>query len=156
MRINNNLNPENADFHISLKLIIKNKEGNILILKNPDRSLMKGYYELPGGRIKVGEQGQPLINVIKREIKEELGINFKYKVIEKPVATGQYHYQSKTYNKIQYLILIAFEAKYLSGDVTISDEHIGYLWAKLTKSNLKKYFTLGVLEMMKSYFIHRG
>lgn len=58
---------------VGVKILLKNKEGDYLLLrrsleKYPD---VKGCWDLVGGRI---EPGTPLIENLKREIKEETGL----------------------------------------------------------------------------------
>lgn len=56
--------------------VIKNEEGKILIDKRLPKGLMGGLWEFPGGKI---EEGETVMECIKREIKEELGIEIKVK-----------------------------------------------------------------------------
>lgn len=142
---------ENMDFQVSLKIILKNKKGEILLLKLSDSSSMVGYYEFPGGRIGKVEGSQPLKKTITREIAEELGDKIKYALSETPVAVAK-HYLPK---KDRYLFWIFFEAKYIGGAVKISDEHSDYLWVKLTKGNYKKYFISGPLEGAYNYLFKK-
>ena len=81
---------KNANFQIALKLIFKNSRDEILGLKMPDTSVMGGYYDLPGGRIKENEIKINFRKVIEREMKEELGNLVKYRLIEIPVAISRY------------------------------------------------------------------
>jgi len=144
---------ENADFNVSLKIILKNKKGEILCLKMPDTSsAMAGYYDLPGGRIKETEILAPFKKLIGREIKEEIGNKARYKLKEIPVAIGRHYYFSKKYQKDQYIFCVFFEADYLGGEIKISSEHKEYSWLEISKKNLKKYFVRGPLEGMTNYF----
>jgi len=140
---------EHALFQVSLKLIVKNRKGEFLLLKNPDSSSMPGYYDLAGGRIKIHEIATSFRKVIDREVKEELGKDVKYQLIESPVAIGRHPPSSP---EKPYMLWVFFVAEYLSGKITVSEEHVNYVWAKLNKNNLKKYFIKGPLEGMKSYF----
>ena len=51
--------------------ILLNKNGQILIAKRRNNQFMPGYWELPGGKIKVGENKK---DSLKRELFEELGV----------------------------------------------------------------------------------
>jgi len=143
---------DNADFQVSLKIILKNKKGEVLGLKMPDDSSMAGYYDLLGGRIKESEIGTPFKKIIRREVAEEIGSKIKYKLKEVPVAIGRHSYLSKLYQKTQYIFWAFFEADYLSGEIALSSEHKEYQWLKLNRKNLKKYFVRGPLEGMTHYF----
>ena len=52
--------------------VLRNKQGQILIAERRGDQFMSGYWELPGGKIEVGESN---IDAIIRELNEELGIN---------------------------------------------------------------------------------
>ena len=137
-------------FQVSLKLILKNKKGEILILKLPQNSSMAGYYDLPGGRINSEEIKMPCDKIIKREIREELG-KIKYS-LKKAISIGWHSYFSSANNKKKYLLFILFEGLYLSGKIILSEEHTDYKWEKLNKRNISKYFTKGLLRGLKNYF----
>jgi len=147
------MNEENKYFQVSLKLILKNKEGEILLLKMPDTSkTMAGFYDLPGGRIKSEEAYDEFDGIIKREIEEELGKKAHYKITFKPVAIGRHNYFSQRYQHQIDMMCIFFETQYLGGELSISEEHGKYEWIKLDKNKLDKYFVRGLLEGMTNYF----
>ncbi len=146
---------QNADFQVSLKIILKNKKGEILALKTPKSSSLAGYYDLVGGRIREGEMRSSIKKIIDREIKEEIGDRIKYKLKEIPVAIGRHSYFSHTYQKKIPVFWIFFEALYLGGEIKVSSEHIGYSWLKVNQTNLKKFFIKGSLEGMSHYLLKR-
>ena len=148
------INP-NADFHVSLKFIFKDRKGRILILKMPKNSSMAGFYDFPGGRIKEDETELSFSKMIKREINEELGKKISYKVNEKPIAIARHNYISKTLNKKQYIFWVFFEVKFIGGKIILSNEHEYYAWVNLNKKNYKKYFVRGPLEGMAHYLTHK-
>ena len=144
---------ENANFEVSLKVILKNKKGEILLLKTSERSSLRGSYDLLGGRIREKEIKGSFRKIITREIREEIGGAVKYKLNEVPVAVGRHYYFSKRQRKVQYIFWVFFEATYRGGKIDISPEHAGYEWVKLNKRNYKKYFIKGALEGMENYFL---
>jgi 8-oxo-dGTP diphosphatase len=61
------------ELQVGVKVLLKNKEGNYLLLrrslvKYPD---VKGRWDIAGGRIEIGT---PLMENLKREVKEETGM----------------------------------------------------------------------------------
>ena len=55
-------------FEVSLKAFIV-RDGRALFVREAD----SGYWELPGGRIDVGEEWEPHLTILAREMREELG-----------------------------------------------------------------------------------
>jgi 8-oxo-dGTP pyrophosphatase MutT (NUDIX family) len=131
---------------IGLKLILKNKQGKILILKTSKDSSLKGFYDLPGGRIIKKEIELPFIKTLQREIREEIGPDVFYKINETPVAISRHEKLDK-----EKVLCIFFEGKFKKGKIVLSDEHIGYDWVRITKTNYKKYFIKGTREAMTHY-----
>ena len=155
MKKNKNIFSNDANFHVSLKLVFKDKDERILILKMPENSSMAGFYDLPGGRIKKEEKESPFLEIIKREIHEELGNKIIYKIFETPVAIGRHTYISKLTNKKQYIFWVLFEGRLDGGKIILSNEHEDYDWVNLNKKNYKKYFIKGPLEGMTNYLTHK-
>ncbi|MEK7182862.1 MAG: NUDIX domain-containing protein [Patescibacteria group bacterium] len=68
-----------CDFHFYINpkpanaLILENEKGEILLLKRKKQP-KKGYWDLPGGFVDLGEN---IEESVEREIKEELGIHLK-------------------------------------------------------------------------------
>lgn len=60
---------------VGVKILLKNKEGKfLLLLRNPKKYPEVGpKWDLPGGRINIGT---PLLENLKREIKEEVGLEY--------------------------------------------------------------------------------
>lgn len=152
---NNKALSNNADFHVSLKFIINDKKGRILILKMPQNSSMAGFYDFPGGRIRQNEKSLSFKKIIKRELREELGKGFICKVVEIPVAISRHAYAFKATNQKQYIFWVFFEAKFKGGKIILSKEHESFTWAKLTKNNVKKYFIRGPHEGINHYLTHK-
>ncbi|MFA6537555.1 MAG: NUDIX domain-containing protein [Patescibacteria group bacterium] len=142
-------------YQISLKLIIKNKNNEVLILKVEDGGKYHGYYDFPGGRIDNDEFKTDLKEIVRREVEEEAGKEIKYKLLsENPVGYGRHEDFSQRLNKdVRYFYLL-FESELVSGDVTISNEHAHHIWMPYDeiKNNLDKLFVSGLLECAKMYF----
>lgn len=142
---------DHAIFQVSLKVIMKNNQGKILILKNINSSSMPGFYDFPGGRISESEISEDFATNMDREIKEEIGSELEYKINNKPVSSSIHNYYSKTHGKTIHVLWLFFEAEFVKGDIKISDEHLEYKWIKLSADNINKYFTGGPLEGVKIY-----
>lgn len=141
-------------YQVSLKLLLKNKEGSVLILKAVDNGSFAGYYDLPGGRIDTDEFNIDFSEIVKREAKEEIG-NIEFTLNQKPVAIGRHLVpELLPLNKLHrdvHVLYVFFEAEYISGDIEISNEHTDYKWINLNEFDLEKYFTSGILGGVKMY-----
>lgn len=152
--------PESVkDFYqISQKLILKNKAGEVLLLKALDNhGTYAGFYDLPGGRINVDEFTIPLTDVLEREVREEIG-NIQYKLNSKPVAVARHlipAHISALKRDVHNLYLL-YKAEYVSGDIVLSHEHTGYKWVDLTKEDPAKYLKSGNLEGIRMYLNSQG
>jgi 8-oxo-dGTP diphosphatase len=140
---------EDQQFYIGQKVVLE-KDGKILVLNDP---MFGG--DLPGGKIQVGETD--FVELISREVFEETGLKIsvgrpfytRYFIMPRS-ATGKHH---RNAGKMSYLVY--FTARYVSGEITLSDEHDRYVWVdkgdyldliddKLgnTKKALEEYFSL--------------
>jgi len=138
-------------FHISLKLILENEWGEILGLKCVNEGYLAGFYDFPGGRINSDELELAYEEIIAREMAEEVGGAVEYEVDLHPVSICKNVYFSETLDRENCIFMILFKAKYLGGDIQISDEHIGYKWLDLKSEPASKYFTRGFLEGVERY-----
>jgi 8-oxo-dGTP pyrophosphatase MutT (NUDIX family) len=106
-------------FEVSLKAAIF-RHGKLLLLQEADT----GYWELPGGRIDVGEEWLPHETIRNREITEELGPEFKVRWLDQSLSWVR---QRPTDQVFQ--VLIAQLAVFESGAEHLSDEHSASLWS---------------------------
>ncbi len=145
---------DNREFyHVSLKAIVKNSEGKVLILKAAEVGTFSGYYDFPGGRIDKDEFKTPMIDILQREVLEEVG-DVEVSINPVPVGVGRHLIFSKftaTKEKDIPVLYLFFEASYIKGDAIISSEHSGIEWVDLENIDLEKYFTSGILEAVKMY-----
>lgn len=140
-------------YQISLKLILKNDKDEILILNAIKGGTFDGFYDLPGGRIDVDEFRVDSEDILEREVKEELGAIEVDIFSSAPVSIGRHLIPaslSSTGSEMHVLYLF-FEGYYKSGDIKISEEHLGYKWINLKDIVLEEYFNSGILEGMKRY-----
>jgi len=134
---------DNKLFFVGLKAFIE-KEGSLLVVRESGSFREGGNWELPGGRIQQGETETPFNEVLLREVKEECGaiqiiVGDVIEIFRRKFANGQ------------WVVLAGFDCRYLSGEVTVSDEHSEYAW--ITAKDLPSYqFVPGYKEAIESYF----
>ncbi|GDX62451.1 DNA mismatch repair protein MutT [Candidatus Levyibacteriota bacterium] len=116
---------DDAILYVAQKAVIE-KDGKILFLISPLVGL-----DLPGGKIQTGETD--FINSLKREVKEETNMSID---VGRPFYTWYYEFPNNLVNrnKGKKIYCIAFNCKYIDGDIVISDEHQGYEW--INKKNI--------------------
>jgi len=148
----NNMNKEKDFYQISLKMLLRNSKGEILILKALDNGTYASYYDLPGGRINADEFNIPFTEILEREVKEEIG-DIELKLRGKPVALGRHLILASmtSLKKDIHVLYVFFEAEYLNGGIKISEEHVNYEWLDLNKIELSDYFISGILEGVQFY-----
>lgn len=105
------------------KAIVLNREDKFLVLK----ASYKGFrWDLPGGAVEIPEEHEA---ALKREVKEEVGIDVK-DIVPLVVETG--------YNKDEdsYVIFIGYKCRAVSENVKLSGEHTECRW--VTKEEFTK------------------
>lgn len=116
------------EFHIGIKALITNGNGEILLLKSgpaEQKHTNVEFWDLPGGRIKAGAS---IEDTLKREIEEELGVSGQHvEVGEVFDASISKFKASKT--KDLGLMLIVYHCR-LNGaqEFRLSDEHSEWKW----------------------------
>ncbi|MEQ1647806.1 MAG: NUDIX domain-containing protein [Hyphomicrobiaceae bacterium] len=105
-------------FEVSLKAAIVH-DRRLLLLKEADT----GFWELPGGRIDVGEEQLPHEAILAREIREELGANVR--LLIRPESAS---FMRQRQADGVYLFLLVRLAVFDGGTIQLSDEHSDYRW----------------------------
>ena len=136
---------EEAIFYVGQKALIE-KDGKVLILFDSLFGL-----DFPGGKIQEGEvkHTDDLIISLKREVKEETGLEIE---VFNPLTVWWFEFTNKNhklFGKKVYIVL--FQAKYISGEIKLSDEHYKFEW--VDKNNCEKFKdeTNGFIAL-KKYF----
>ena len=139
-------------FSVSLKLLLKNKKGEVLTLFTPKTNHVFGFRDFPGGRIDTTEREKTLKEILFREVKEELWPNVKVEISDKVISNWRTFvpWTNTDYWKEEAVFYQLFEAKYLWGEIQISEEHLWFEWVDLKKIELEKYFCFGLLEALKN------
>jgi len=117
-------------FHIGVKAIIRNQNGEILLLevnpeelKEPKEHGGKPYWDIPGGRIKLGDT---LEDTLRREVEEETGITSITGI--KPFSMVLSNIRIPVYGGDVGLILASYLCDVGDVDVRISSEHLKAEW----------------------------
>ena len=105
-------------FQVSLKAAIV-REGRLLLLREADT----GYWELPGGRIDVGEERVPQALVLAREIAEELGSSVRITLDDRAVT-----WVRRQPDEGHYQLIVARLCRFDGGAIALSDEHAEHRW----------------------------
>ena len=95
---------------VSVAALVTNEEGKILLVNSPWRG-----WEYPGGLIEPGETFQ---EALRREIREESGVEVE--------ITG---FVGICKNVERNIVNIDFTCRYVSGELTTSDESTEVIWA---------------------------
>lgn len=132
---------EDRLFFVGQKAFIE-KDRKILILNDPWVGL-----DFPGGKMQKGETN--LIAALRREIKEETSLEIK---IGLPFFTWCAVIKNPKHKYVgEKVIVIAYKCTYLSGKLTLSDEHDKYFW--VDKDSYKEYdFNDDMKKALKIYF----
>ena len=137
-----------ANYNISLKVFLKNNKWEVLVLKTPDSSSYMWNYDLAWWRIDENEFYVDLLDILDREIKEEVW-NIKYNIINKPVAVSRH--RAEYIDHTEDIFYIFYEAEIISWNISISDEHSDYKWVILNDIILEDYFISWILDGTKMY-----
>ena len=95
---------------VSVAALLTNEKGDILLVNSPWRG-----WEYPGGLIEPGETFQ---EALRREVREEAGVEIE--------ITG---FVGICKNVEKDIVNIDFSARYVSGELTTSDESTEVIWA---------------------------
>lgn len=102
--------------------IVYNEKGEILLSKIPRKG-----WEFPGGII---ENGESIIDGIKREVLEETGINVKVKSVVAINSNIKSHSGFNGVKTVPTKVIIDFICEYISGEFKENDESLGIKWVK--------------------------
>jgi len=108
---------------VGAKVIIKNEDGKILILRRSEKMSRPGGWDFPGG---ASDFGEAMEDTVIRETREETGL-----VIGDPILTITHSYINEDDD---YTILVGFQAKTSAATVCLSIEHDLYEWVTPAKA----------------------
>lgn len=144
-------------YQISVKAILKNPDGKVLVLKSPVGSAFEGFYDVPGGRIDVSEFTTPLPDVLRREIREETGIT-DIVIHPEVIGIGRHALPPGAQGEREevHVLYLFFLVTTSTTTVTIDHESSGYEWISLEGQDVKKLFMSGILEGVQMYLQTRN
>jgi 8-oxo-dGTP diphosphatase len=105
-------------FEVSLKAFVV-RDSRVLLVQEADT----GFWELPGGRIDVGEERVPHADVLARELAEELGAGFKIDVGSEIVTWVR---QRPT--DLVFQFICGRVCRHRTGELSLSGEHRAHAW----------------------------
>lgn len=121
--------------------IIKNKRGEILLLKRGETKTFQLHWQLPEGKLEEKENPR---EALEREVKEELGLDINSAELNK---VSQSMFKAKG---IKYLaIRIVFLVKVKNDKIILSREHSDYKWVKSNRISRIKLLP-DTLEVIKN------
>lgn len=109
-------------FYCGVKIVLKNSDNKILLLKKPVKD--KDFWELPGGRIQIGETE---LDALRREMAEETGITTIDNIHHITMLISKYRCATNDNQQVG-LIFSVFGGTTESDTVTLSDDHKEYMW----------------------------
>jgi 8-oxo-dGTP pyrophosphatase MutT (NUDIX family) len=107
-------------FQVAIKALIV-RDGRLLVLRESNGP---GWWELPGGRIDVGEEDAAHIDVLRRELREELGPDFRCR-IGAPLVSWT---RPRDRVRGEFTFLVGLACEYEGGAIELSDEHSEARW----------------------------
>lgn len=128
-----------------------------VFLRDKDRLLIThdifGDWDLPGGRVQIGEFGGSHREAIGRKLSEELGDNIRYDVGEFKTIFQVTRHEHSLDQEVQILAL-GYAATYLGGEIKLGDHHDKMEWVDMRTFKPEDYFTGGWLTGVQNYLNH--
>ena len=132
-------------YFVAVKVFLE-KDGKFLVMKDNF-----GDWDLPGGRIKKDEFETPLEDIIARKMSQEVGSDVRYKVGKPIVFLRHERVEQSPGNPTVRIFAVGYSAKYLGGEVQLSERHTEMLWADIKTFKPEDYFKGGWLKGVQEY-----
>jgi len=109
---------------LAAKAFVINDRGELLIIKRrPNDVHSPDVWEVPGGRLEVGEDP---IEGVQRETREEVSIEID---VQEPLGV-----RSFTRDDGQHITMMVFRAKPCTTGIVLSEEHTAFEWVPMDKA----------------------
>ena len=120
--------------NIVLTGILKSDDLYLIVKRDENDDLYPGAWEFPGGHL---ENGETLLEGLKRELQEEIGFN---KEINPKIISYDDEVKEKNNTFIHNIeINFLIEVNKDDIDITLSNEHTDYKWATKNSDLLDEY-----------------
>ena len=129
-------------FQITQKVFIRN--GNLLLVMKDKKS---GAGDLPGGRMNEDEFFLDWMDSLNRELIEELGSNFQVKINPVPILVHKHRVNEGNHP----CVIIGYDGIFLSGEISISDEHDFFQWVDVNTYKPEELFSEYMLDAVNVY-----
>lgn len=111
---------------ISVRAVIRKDNRTLLLKRARGRDSIRGVFELPGGRVQVGEQPD---DAIRRHIKEDTGLEAQTVQLFDAITYTDHDYRDVQYAVIVYLVGLGAG----SNTLTLGNKYSRYQWAQKHK-----------------------
>ena len=104
---------------VTIGALVFNQQGELLLLKSPK---WNNKYIVPGGHVEFGEK---LADTVKREVKEETGLevnNIQFLKVLELIQSDEY------YDPNTHFVCIQFTCNAKSTEIVLNDEAEEYIW----------------------------
>jgi 8-oxo-dGTP diphosphatase len=130
------------ELQVGVKALLRNKEGKFLFLRRSAKKYPEARpWDFPGGRINIGA---PLLENLKREIKEETGLE----ILGQPMLIGAQDIIKPDLSK--HVVRLTYIASVTEGVPELSDEHEEFAWLTLEeigdREDVDKYIRMLLKE----------
>jgi molecular chaperone GrpE len=133
-------NGKPRQMYLTIKAVVVKNEREVLLMRRSKDYVNPQKYDLPGGHL---EKGETVREALKREIKEETGLEVEpgevLKVTEFPKENKHFKEEKRG---------LRFIAYYKSGEVELSEEHEDFEWVSFDEA-LEKVSAEDGFEMEK-------
>jgi 8-oxo-dGTP diphosphatase len=103
-----------ANYRISVKALVRNAEGKILLVKVPNRE-----WGVPGGGL---DHGESVEAGLRREVREELGVDIE-SISPHPILAAPYYYEPRNRWKFRLLYEVT-----LAGEPKVGHDSVAICW----------------------------
>lgn len=131
-------------YFIAVKALVRD-DDKLLITHDVFKS-----WDIPGGRIKKVEFQKPLVDVLKRKLKEELGNAIQYE-IGNVVTTFRVERDEVGIKSRARIFAIGYEVRYIGGSINLGENHDKYRWVSIANFKPNVLFKDGWEKGLEDY-----